>query len=413
MRLQHPLGLAANGQSVELQAEKLLWNFEELLTDLYDLSGMPECWQRFLARICTDLHASVGVIVRRGSGHEGDELLAAHTQDAPSPEQLREACEKRTRNGNGGGHDTHATPIVPATSNGKSGHSVFMLDLEAANSTCPLRALGVRYVMYAQYACAGQTSVCLAVGRMSEQSTFDETEASRFAKIAPYFDWAVQLADLFAKMTANVKASTAVLDLLPTGVVILDEQGSCVSMNRAAREALDPDGSALRFLRRNMLKNGGADSTGAADPAAGPQVLSLPGHAPGQRSVAVLWDIPDDKPEQQRKLAFIMDPDHARNTEIDVAALERIYGLTMTEARVAALVAENNSVAEIAERMGSTAHTVRTHLRHIFEKTGTERQVDLVYRLLQSPLALRLPQKRGNAKSPSNAAPEKPSVARN
>ncbi|HEX5106240.1 MAG TPA: helix-turn-helix transcriptional regulator, partial [Pirellulaceae bacterium] len=140
---------------------------------------------------------------------------------------------------------------------------------------------------------------------------------------------------------------------------------------------------------------------------------SLPPHIAGHRSIAVLWDIPDDRPEQQRKLAFIMDPDHRRNTEFDVAALERIYGLTLTEARVAAFVGQNKSVAEIADQMGSTSHTVRTHLRHIFEKTGSERQLDLVHLLLQSPLVLRLPQKRARPRPASAQPVAKPSPLRN
>lgn len=407
MRLRRPSGFSADGQSGdETRANGLLWNFEELLTDLYDLSRVPECWQRFLTRLCTDLHASAGVIVRCERAHEPEQLLAAHLERADDYAKLKEAGERPAGNGGGG------ASILPSMKNGKlGGHATFSMSLEPADTHCLLRSLGIRHMLCARYAGDAQDSVCLAIGRMLDRAPFDETEIGRFAKVAPYFEWAIQLADLFAKMTANVKASTAVLDLLPTGVVILDEQGACVTMNRAAREALDPDGTALRFIKRNLPKAGAAEQNGD-DPDSSPQVLTLPSHAPGQRSVAVLWDIPDDRPDQQRKLAFIMDPDHKHSTGIDVAALERIYGLTATEARVAALVAESNSVAEIAEQMGTTAHTVRTHLRHIFEKTGTERQVDLVHLLLQSPLALRLPRKRQAAKPTSGPAAEKSSLVR-
>jgi DNA-binding CsgD family transcriptional regulator len=378
-------GPCADGQfGEEPRSNGLIWNFEELLSDLYDLSRVPECWQRFLARICFNLNATVGIIARRETLHDLEQPLAIYVQDESDHARLQELCKRRGHNGNG------ALAFLPMTENG--GRDVHAINLERPGPDCLLRAFGVRHALSVRTPADRQPSAHLVIGRMPDQPPFDEAELDRFAKIAPHFEWAIQLAELFAKMTANVRASTAVLDLLPTGVVILDEQGACVTMNRAAKEALDPDGSALRYIKRNLAKNGAVEQN-SDDAGSSPQVLSLPPHIAGHRSIAVLWDIPDDQPDQQRKLAFIMDPDHRHSAEIDVAALERIYGLTVTEARVAALVGQNKSVAEIADQMGSTSHTVRTHLRHIFEKTGAERQLDLVHLLLQSPLVLQLPQK--------------------
>lgn len=398
-------GPGADGQSGEgPRSNGLIWNFEELLSDLYDLGRVPDCWQRFLARICFNLNATVGIIVRRETPHELEQPLAMYVQDESGYARLQELCKHHSHNGNG------ALAFLPMVDNG--GQGVHAISLERPGPDCILRAFGIRHVLSVRTPADRPPSAQLIIGRMPGQLPFEEAELSRFAKIAPHFEWVIQLAELFAKMTANVRASTAVLDLLPTGVIVLDEQGACVTMNRAAKEALDPDGSALRYIKRNLAKNGAAEQTGD-DPESSPQVLSLPPHIAGQRSIAVLWDIPDDRSDQQRKLAFIMDPDHHHSAEIDVAALERIYGLTVTEARVAALVGQNKSVAEIADQMGSTSHTVRTHLRHIFEKTGAERQLDLVHLLLQSPLVLRSPQKRARPQRVSAQSSAKPPLVRN
>jgi DNA-binding CsgD family transcriptional regulator len=397
-------GPCADGQSgEEPRTNGLIWNFEELLTDLYDLSRVPECWQRFLARICFNLNATVGIIARRETLHEPEQPLAIYVQDEAGQTRLQELCKHRGHNGNG------AIAFLPMEDGGQD---VQAISLERPGPNCLLRTFGVHHALSVRTPPDRQPSAHLIVGRMPEQPPFDDAELDRFSKIAPHFEWAIQLAELFAKMTANVRASTAVLDLLPTGVVVLDEQGACVTMNRAAKEALDPDGSALRYIKRNLVKNSAVEQNGD-DPGSSPQVLSLPPHIAGHRSIAVLWDIPDDRPDQQRKLAFIMDPDHRQSAEIDVAALERIYGLTLTEARVAAFVGQNKSVAEIADQMGSTSHTVRTHLRHIFEKTGAERQLDLVHLLLQSPLVLQLPQKRMRPKQAPAQAATKPPPLRN
>lgn len=405
MRQLFSSGPCADGQfGVEPRSNGLTCNFEELLSDLYDLSRVPECWQRFLARICFNLNATVGIIARRETLHDPEQALAIYVQDEAGQARLQELCKRRGHNGNG------ALAFLPIAENGSQ--DVQAVNLERPGPDCLLRMFGVHHALSARTPPDRQTSAHLIIGRMPDQPPFDEAEFDRFAKVAPHFEWAIQLAELFAKMTANVRASTAVLDLLPTGVVVLDEQGACVTMNRAAKEALDPEGAALRYIRRNLAKNGTAEQNGD-DPGSGPQVLSLPPHIAGQRSIAVLWDIPDDRPDQQRKLALIMDPDHRQNTEFDVTALERIYGLTLTEARVTAFVGQNKSVAEIAGQMGSTSHTVRTHLRHIFEKTGAERQLDLVHLLLQSPLVLRLPQKRARPRQVLAHPAAKPPPLRN
>jgi DNA-binding CsgD family transcriptional regulator len=62
--------------------------------------------------------------------------------------------------------------------------------------------------------------------------------------------------------------------------------------------------------------------------------------------------------------------------------LARTYGLTAAESRVARALAEVGSTPMIAQALGVTVATVRTHLRSLFEKTGARRQVEIV-RLLQ------------------------------
>jgi DNA-binding CsgD family transcriptional regulator len=55
------------------------------------------------------------------------------------------------------------------------------------------------------------------------------------------------------------------------------------------------------------------------------------------------------------------------------------FGLTPSEMRVLATVLEQGGgVRELAERLGISLATVKTHLNHIFAKTGTRRQADLL-----------------------------------
>ena len=54
------------------------------------------------------------------------------------------------------------------------------------------------------------------------------------------------------------------------------------------------------------------------------------------------------------------------------------FGLTQAELRVLFSVVEIGGVAEVAEVLGIAEATVKTHLQHVFAKTGTGRQADLV-----------------------------------
>lgn len=70
------------------------------------------------------------------------------------------------------------------------------------------------------------------------------------------------------------------------------------------------------------------------------------------------------------------------------AGLERLYGLTPTEARVARLLAVEHNPTEIARELEVELSTIRTHLRAIQSKLAAESQTDLVRRLLHSAAVL-------------------------
>jgi DNA-binding NarL/FixJ family response regulator len=63
-------------------------------------------------------------------------------------------------------------------------------------------------------------------------------------------------------------------------------------------------------------------------------------------------------------------------------------GLTPAEARVATLLTQGRTLAQIATEFGISRTTVAFHLRNIFQKTGTRRQAELVAVLLSKQTSL-------------------------
>ncbi|MBU6269685.1 MAG: helix-turn-helix transcriptional regulator [Betaproteobacteria bacterium] len=73
---------------------------------------------------------------------------------------------------------------------------------------------------------------------------------------------------------------------------------------------------------------------------------------------------------------------------INPAMLVEFFGLSRAEAKVAGLLAEGESPADIAVMLGVSTNTVRTHLRTISSKLGVSRQAEIVRMLMLMPAEL-------------------------
>ncbi len=68
------------------------------------------------------------------------------------------------------------------------------------------------------------------------------------------------------------------------------------------------------------------------------------------------------------------------SNQIDVARV--IFTLSDTQSDIVRLIALGFDLAEIAERLGVTKNTARTHLRRAFDKVGVHSQIELLRRLV-------------------------------
>jgi DNA-binding CsgD family transcriptional regulator len=75
-------------------------------------------------------------------------------------------------------------------------------------------------------------------------------------------------------------------------------------------------------------------------------------------------------------MMIIVDPTREVRPHSDLLRLA--FNLTRAEAMVASLTLEGRGLKAVADQLGLSIATVRTHLQHVFEKTGTGRQAELV-----------------------------------
>lgn len=71
-------------------------------------------------------------------------------------------------------------------------------------------------------------------------------------------------------------------------------------------------------------------------------------------------------------------PGRRRPTAAHPAPAAGPVGLTEAEADVALLALDGHGVKPISERVSLSQATLKTHLQHIFDKTGPHRRAELV-----------------------------------
>lgn len=84
----------------------------------------------------------------------------------------------------------------------------------------------------------------------------------------------------------------------------------------------------------------------------------------------------DAEGDLARALLVILDPDAV--SDPPKALLRRLFGLTNAESEVALRVGRGDGLTPISDELSLSPSTVKTHLQHIFDKTETHRQAELV-----------------------------------
>jgi DNA-binding CsgD family transcriptional regulator len=175
-----------------------------------------------------------------------------------------------------------------------------------------------------------------------------------------------------------------IFDLLSIGVVLLDRSGRVVFANSAA-QALSQDGGSLLLnsrvtspsseearrlgdLIRSVL-DGALVRTMSLPTRCGRPLMLLASPVRGQDCS----DILDER--GTAAMLLICDPD--RPAQIPSGWMMDAYGLTLAEVRVALSVASGLGISDTARRLKISVNTVKTHLRRVYEKTGTRRQAEL------------------------------------
>jgi len=189
----------------------------------------------------------------------------------------------------------------------------------------------------------------------------------------------------------------AALNRLPMGVVIVDKGAKILFMNNSARDifalndGVDVDGASIFRTSKvsetknlhAMIKDASEDQDGDENREGGAISISRPSYRRAFSLLVVpLPDEEDITSEVGNVAVFINDPE--KHNEPPTKVLARLYDLTEAEARLLQALIVGKKLETVSEEFGVSMNTVRSHLKQIFRKTGTNRQPELVSLVMNS-----------------------------
>lgn len=207
--------------------------------------------------------------------------------------------------------------------------------------------------------------------------------------------------DVASALTAGLEA----LNLVNVGVIVINHSRRILFTNRAVQQILaTQDGLAIAddLTLMGTTKSCRVQLSTALDRA----TSNGPNGSPLSKSTTVAVKRPSGKrpltllvralvncssqvnANCPAAVLFLLDPELPIAPDDD--GLKQLYGLTNTEARLAYLLMEGNTVQDCCAQLAIRASTVRMHLGNLFAKTGVQGQGQLISLLLKSVGILRV-----------------------
>jgi DNA-binding CsgD family transcriptional regulator/PAS domain-containing protein len=229
----------------------------------------------------------------------------------------------------------------------------------------------------------------LYLGRNVRQGLITDREIELGKLLLPHVRRAVTISNVLDVRTIEGRRMAETLDALRCAVVLANEAGSVLHANRAAEYMLDQRGLIQSF--QGILQ---ATAPSAASELRAALALAASNEAGiGKTGLAIRLTEPDVPPVFAHVLPLTGSDFRTRLQPAAVAAvfigaspdaldgadaLAAAFGLTPAETRLLANLFGGRTLNETAAVLGITRPTAKTHLEHIFLKTGVTRQADLM-----------------------------------
>lgn len=358
-------------------------DFSRLVSGIYAAAVTPQHWESAIREI----HRAMGGTV--GSLGMAEGAVWSIQDTTISPEAAKSYNEHYCRldhvlaavaNGPVGAVRTGAELVVPRR------NSEFCADWLRPNGLGD--GLLVRLT-------GGSRPSCFIVGSPRMTESFDTLERVKLVSgLVPHLQQALRTQGQLTALAHSSADLAAALEAIRHGIIIAGSDGWVINLNAAAERILRAE-DGLQMCSARIAATGmhtdrklhhalhGALTDGGSTIRSGRSFVC---ERPSGKRPYVVHVMPlhraatDEISSDAKVLVLIIDPD--QQPEPATALMRRLYGLTSAEADVAVRVARGVDLKEISDALSVSITTVRKHLQHVFDKTDTHRQAELVRLLL-------------------------------
>ncbi len=247
----------------------------------------------------------------------------------------------------------------------------------------------------------GRRQVSLSFRRGGRHGAYDDREIAQLGHLAPHISQAFRIGQHLDRIEGQRHSLAEALELSRDAVLVLDNKGRLVFMNTRARDIiaerdgfrLDAEGAPRASVPSESARMAAAIhgvTRGAKDGGRSPgdilQISRISLRRPYQILVAPL--VPGRRESGGNGAAVLIVKDPEAEPDTSAQSLQRLYGLTATEAAFVVAFVEETTLKGTAERLSLTMSSARTYLKRVFAKTEVNSQAALMKRVLTGSVML-------------------------
>jgi DNA-binding CsgD family transcriptional regulator len=259
------------------------------------------------------------------------------------------------------------------------------------------RKAGVHHAMVGTFPVAGDLGV-VAISRQRRSEEYDDGDRTRLNVLVPHLQRAIQIQQRLSVAEQQRALGFEIMEQLALGIVIVGVNLRILFANGVARHVLQTGDAlisaqgSLRARHRahvprleKLLHDVVLTSVGRGTDPGG--FVSLPRSAKKPFPILVApYRPPVGADGHFLGAALIMFSDPRVQTTAPDKVIAEMFGISPAEARLAAALIRGDSLVDYAARIGISLNTAKTQIKQIFQKTGYNRQTDLIRAALDNPI---------------------------
>ena len=348
---------------------------EEVVVRLYDAALEPRAWRSTLAHVAGLVGGSAALYV--GTRPAADDIAFAHAFGLDGELLVRSILS-----------------LCATTARLEESVCERTAAITSRCGAVDARGAGTRDTMQVLSSVVDVDSLLIvrfAALRRVDLGPFDARDVARFEALTPHLVRVARLQLKLGVLQAERDALLESLEPASAGVIIVDEEQRVVFANAAAREIADAaDGLSIRSAElfassvketkalRELLCSATSRRPGEEPVWCGTIGLTRPSLRRPLGVEVLAVSCTPSHPSSTRRVVIVFVSDPERQVEAPIDRLVELYGVTPAEAALAQVVARGTGLTEAADELGISMNTARTHLKRVFQKTGTRRQAELV-----------------------------------